>query len=211
MKDWRSQQNVCTHTSCCRPPPTTINLQNNKNRHSAQRNGVSFTWCGQHKQYVTDTPGQHTSTNNTHTHTHHHHHHHPQRRTGAVLCVNVINSAELCWAGLISQCVMAMGLYHDGHKPWWPQQWKREKNNSIILRNCQIHDIVGQVIFVRYGLWPSWFVAVPVEADGNDHCNRRPCLTRSTTVSSLCRLTATHKLLVTSYICFCESDDNQTI
>jgi len=48
-----------------------------------------------------------------------------------------------------------------GPIPWWPQQWKREKRNGVLLRNCLIHDIVGQVMSLvimvcgHHGLWLS--------------------------------------------------------
>ena len=50
-----------------------------------------------------------------------------------------------------------MATDHDGHRPWWPQTMmatrytrpatamKTWKTNSVLLRNCQIHDIVGQI------------------------------------------------------------------
>jgi len=85
--------------------------------------------------------------------------------------------------------VNAVGLYHDSHKPWWPQTMTATnhdghnldghkvyqdghsneyvKTNSILLRNCQIHDIIGQIspsyVFGCHCLWPSWLMAVIVE------------------------------------------------
>jgi len=50
---------------------------------------------------------------------------------------------------------------------------KTLKTNGILLRNHQIHDIVGQIspsyVFGRHGLWPSLFVAVMVIVCGR-HC-----------------------------------------
>jgi len=77
-------------------------------------------------------------------------------------------------------CVFLPGLYHNSQESWqlestsWrSQRWKREKTNGILLRNRQIHDIIGQIspsyVFGCHGLWPSqlwpsWslFVAVLV-------------------------------------------------
>jgi len=47
-----------------------------------------------------------------------------------------------------------MGLHHDGHS-----NENVKKTNGVLLRNCQIYDIVGQ-ISPSYCLWSSWFVTV---------------------------------------------------
>jgi len=46
-------------------------------------------------------------------------------------------------------------VYHEGHSN------ENVKANGILLRNCQIHDIIGQ-ISPSY-VWSSWFMAVIVE------------------------------------------------
>jgi len=51
-------------------------------------------------------------------------------------------------------------VYHDGHQVYHDDHSNETlKTNSVLLRNRQIHDIIGQIspsyVSGRHGLWPS--------------------------------------------------------